>query len=409
MRLAPILALAGTVACGDRSPQVAAPSSASAPLELAITEWDGSEQAVRWTAQLEIPEPKEDDGIVAYARHKTVLRVDDVVVGWLEPGARVGVASVTGDRALVVLFAWSASGGGGGKVRAWVDARDLGPAPPRDAPPFGRATHPERLIKRGESIRRLDGAPLASTFCGDVEVIGEDARGLHAVQREDGVVLEGLLPGHPMWEKRACPGLLVLESGGGKLLAVYHERVRRYRGAALPPELVERGPFEGPPFAQLVAKRARIYWLVDDRKAGPTCQEWQLVPPAPGSDAGEMVSRARQGDGDTLVTRYSMMSYGAEVETSVLLLGPSMEYVAPPGRQPHSNGFALGCGAWYRVIASAGGVITMYTDPPDVNGRIRAYDPRDAERWYTDRARCERDAEARRQRVALAAEPHHGC
>jgi hypothetical protein len=424
MRLASAIVLVGTVACGERPPPAAAPGApapAAAPgaptprapepperLELAVADEPGVERPARWTEQLAIREnPNEDIGVFAYARRKTVLRVADAAVGWLEPGARVGVGAVARDRVDVVLFAWGASSLHG-RVRAWVEARDLGPAPPRDAPPFSRATRPERLVRRGQDLRRLDGAELGYTFCGPVEVLGEDARGVHVVQREDGVALEVRLRKNPSWESHACPGLLFQGDGHGGLDVTYHDRRRAYHGAALPPGIVESGPFEGPTFGQLVARRARIYWLVDDRNAGPTCEEWQLAPPKPGSDYGEMISRTRLDDGDTLVVRYSMM-YGPDADAGVTLLGPSSEVIAPPGRQPQSSGISFGCGAQYGLVANAGGVLTMHTDPPALGGRVRAYDPGDTERWYTDRARCQRDAESRRRQVALAFQPHQGC
>jgi hypothetical protein len=416
MRLAAVGLLAGGLvgiaACGERAPMPAAPAAPATraaseaggpagagapaePLELAVADETGAERAVRWAPGLEIPERlHEDVGVFAYARRKTELRAGDVAVGWLEPGARVGVTAVNGARVEVTLFGWSASGQNG-RVRAWARARDLGPTRPGDAPAWSHASGPERLVRRGQTLLRPGGAPLGYTFCGSVELLGEDARGTRVRQREEGIVLEAILAKNPSWEDRACPGLLVLREpkpGGwpGQEI-VYHDRRRLWRGAGLPAGLVERGPFEGPTFAQLAARRARIYWLVEDREKGPSCQEWQLVPPKRGADDGQLVAREKLDDGDTIVVRYGM-SYSTEADTGVTLLGPSSEVIAPPGRQPHSGGVAFGCGSQYKIVASAGGVLTLHTDPPALGGGIYAYDPRDTERWYTDAARCRRDA-----------------
>lgn len=413
-----LVVLAGVGACGGRGPASAvlsepgpgaAPVSVPAPLELAIVDAGGAQRIERWTEQLEIPKSTEDVGVFAYAQRRTVLRSDGdgVAVGWLEPGARVGVTKATRDRVEVMLFAWHASSLDG-NVRVWVDARDLGPSPPRDAPPFSHATRAERQIMHGQYLNRLDGARLGFTFCGAVEVIGDEARGLHVVQREDGVALEGTLERNASWADRACAGLLVVEDYKQRPQLVYHDRWRAYRGAALPAGLVESGPFEGPTFAQLVAKRAQVYWLVEERDRGAACEAWQLVPPARGSDDGELVSRMKLDDGDTLVVHFGLM-YGTEADATVTLLGPHSEVIARPGRQPQSAGLSFGCGMEYRIVASTGGVLTMHAAPPGLASHIRAYDPHDTERWYTERAVCERDAEARRRRVALAFEPHHGC
>lgn len=417
MRLASIVVLAGAAACGERAPPVApaaapvsaaapAPSPVSEPLELAISESAGAERAVRWTEALAIPKPTEDVGAFAYARRKTALRADGVAVGWLEPGARVGVAAVTRERVEVVLFAWRSSSLRG-PVRAWADPRDLGPAPPRDAVALAEASRSARRVRGGQSMRRLDGAKIGYTFCGDVEVLGEDARGIRAVQREDGVALEVLLEDKP-WAEHACPGLLVLEEHGRGPHLVYHGRSRAWRGPGIPPGLVASGPFDGPTFAQLAGKRARIYWMSEDPEAGPSCQEWQLEPPKRGSDDGALVSRMKLPDGDTLIVRYGLR-YATEAGTDVTLLGPSSEVIAPPGQKPRSGGVSFGCGVTYRVVASDGSSLVMHRYPPSLGEPLHAYDPRDTERWYKDRASCEREALARRRKLALAFDPHRGC
>jgi hypothetical protein len=124
--------------------------------------------------------------------------------------------------------------------------------------------------------------------------------------------------------------------------------------------------------------------------AGPACQEWQLAPPPPGADDGELVSRTKLDDGDTLVVRYGL-SYGPDKDTAVTLLGPSSEVIAPTGRQPRSGGVAFGCGSEYQIVGSAGGVLTILPGSPPLGGRIHAY------------------VDVLRQRVALLFLPHQGC
>jgi hypothetical protein len=378
-------------------PPVAAP-----PLQVTVIDASGSAHGETWRAALGSDNPSEDVGAFAYARRKTTLHAGDVAVGWLEPGARVGVIAATADRAEVALFAWT-DASLDGRAHAWVNARDLGPAAPPDAPPFAPAVHPEKLVAHGQYFLRSDGAKYAFTFCGAVESLGGD----RVRQREDGVVLDGRLAPDVTWQSAACPGLLVVSTTRRPLALVYHERERAYAPAAWPPGLVAAGPFAGATFAQLVAKRAKVYWLVDDRNAGPTCEEWVLAPPKT-HDSGDaaIVTHVKLSGGETAVGTFGLV-YGTVPDTSVTLLGPSWQQYSPQGNPTSSSSF--GCGMEYAIVASADGALVMLADPPELLSHVLAYDPRDTERWYLDRARCERDAAAKRQLAALAFGSHHGC
>jgi hypothetical protein len=409
MRGAGVIACAFVVACGSstaprRALRPVTPLAEPAPpslLQFLVVDAEGAERTVTWEG-LRVERGTEDAGTFAFAQRKTVLESEGTTIGWLEPGARVGVAAARDGRVEVVLFAWTGADTTT-RVHAWVAAADVGPAPPPDAPPFSAAA--SGVIGRGQIMRDVDGRLLGFTFCGPVEILDEKDGRARVVQREDGVALEGYLEPNTRWQNdEPCPGLVVL--GGGEPELVIHDRNRKLRGA-LPAGLVEVGPFDGPTFAELAAKRAKVYWLYDGDR-GPQCDAWKLVPPERGADEGVLEARTKLDDGDTLVTRYQM-SYGEDEATTVILLGPSSEVIAPPGREPRSGGGSLGCGATYHVVARDAGGFTMHRYHATYGPPIRAYDRADTERWYTDRDACERDADARRQRVALAFAPHGGC
>ena len=103
MRVAPLVVL---VACAHPPPPPpAAPPVVAPPIELAIADDTGAERVVKWTEKLAIPHGSEDAGAFAYAQRYTLLHHGTSTIGWLEAGARVGVISMTRDRAEVELFA----------------------------------------------------------------------------------------------------------------------------------------------------------------------------------------------------------------------------------------------------------------------------------------------------------------
>src|SRR5262249_30057787 len=130
-------------------------------------------------------------------------------------------------------------------------------------------------------------------------------------------------------------------------------------------------------------------------------------PPKRRDADGEIVTRSKLDSGETAITHFGMM-YGDEPDTRVTLLGPSSEVLSPRGAQVSSMSF--GCGNEYQIVAREADAFVMLHDPPGLGGPIRGYDPHDTERWYTDRARCDRDAEARaKPTIAGIVEPHRGC
>jgi hypothetical protein len=63
-------------------------------------------------------------------------------------------------------------------------------------------------------------------------------------------------------------------------------------------------------------------------------------------------------------------------------------------------------------VGSQGGVLTVLPTSESAGPRIVGYVPRDAERWYTSRERCQADAQALQnadERTALAFALHKGC
>ena len=395
------------IACGCHEPPAAvvvAPAPV-APLAFEVVDAAGHAVAVRWSERLEIPAPSEYDGVFAYAQRKTVLHAGDARIGWLEPGARVPVFAATRDRVEVALSPW-AGVSARGRAHAWVMAGDLGPIPPANAPPFSRATHAEKLIASGQTVRSLAGVELGYTFCGDVEVLGTEQARVHVIQREAGVVVEGLVDAKASWA-RSCPRALLVADYKQRRSLVLHDRFVAYDDPAPPAGLVEVGPFKGPTIADEAARRGTLYWLVDGEH-GATCVAWQLVPPKQAGDDGALETREIIEGGDTLVTRFGF-EYGPEPNTGVTLLGPSSEIIPRPGHTPEVGTMAMGCGESMQVVASDPSMITMHLHPPAIAATILAYDPHDTEHWYLDRARCEHDAGLRSQHVALAFVPHQGC
>lgn len=373
-------------------------------LELVLVD-NEQQQVVTWTPELALPVVGENRGAFAYAQRKTELHAvddDELSIGWLEPGARVGVAAVSGDRATVVLLPWVSAVNTSQRVTARVDVRDLGATAPAPVAPAAGSGE-TRTIANGQTFARTDGAKLAYTHCGDVELLAQTKNGTIARQRKDGIVLDGVVDMRATWQQGACPGLVVSEDAGTRWL---HDGDRQMlqRAPALPDGLVASGPFTGPTFAKLVAKRAKLWWLVDG-DGGPACEGWTLEPPKAAGDDGALVHRSKTG-GDTTVTQFGVQ-YTEGAEATVYLLGPSSQTTGPRGEPLSSVG--IGCGSSYRVVANEGGVLTMHRHAPSSPSHVVAYDPFDTERWYTDRARCERDVAAKKQRVAVAGTAHAGC
>ena len=392
MRAAGIVC-AFAVACGSSSPAPRRPPPVAPPLEVSVVDGIGVARTVTWTDELKSSRDDEDTGAFAFAQRRTVIWADAEKVGWREPGARIGVSAVRGERAEVVLFAWTGSDTSH-RVHVQVAARDLGAAPPADAPPFSAAA--SAVIGAGQILREPDGGTLGYTFCGPVEMLDEEDGRAHVVQREDGVALEAYLEPNTRWQNdEPCPGLVVV--GDPERELVYHDRMRAQRGA-MPDGLVEAGPFDGSTFAQLAAKKATIYWLYDV-DTGAACEAWNLIPPKRADEEGVLQARIRLADGGTIMTRYGL-TYGDEPDTVVTLTGPSSE--------SSSGSMSLGCGSTYHVVARDASGFTMHRYS-STYGPIRAYEPRDTERWYTDKKSCERDAAARNQRLSLASTPHAGC
>ena len=397
------LALIGLVACGAPAPPpptMLQPHATPVPKQEPVVEVvqraeDGTETIVRWDGG-EPPAPREEVGWFAYAQVKAELIEDGVAIGWLEPGARVGIAQISGGRALVALFAWT-SRDASTPVKACVDARVLGPRPVK-----GAFSEPARrvMVEAGQELLRSDRAKLGYTFCGVIEVVEEGEHGMRVRQREDGVVIEGVLAERARLTDQ-CPGSVIVEWEQGRERR-RNGRMRPEREAGLPDGLVAAGKVEGPTFAELVAKRAAIYWLVEKG----TCEAWTLVPPKRADEPAVLEQRRRSG-AETAITTYQV-HFTAEPTTTVGLAGPSTRVIAAPGKQPMTGGFGMPCATQYQVIESVPGMLVMHRSPPGL-GRITAYDSADSERWYTDRARCERDAEAKRNKVALGVAMHRGC
>jgi hypothetical protein len=439
----------------------AAPATLAPPLpiELALVEHDG-ERAITWTPDLEMVAPSEDGGLVGYAQRATpLLAADKTILGSLEPGARVGIVRIEGERAAIALFPW---GSRAEHPAAIVAIRDLGPRPPRPATASpSRAAHDaareQRVIRRGQSLNAHDGKRIAWTFCGTVDVLGEDSRGTRIAQRDAGITLEGYVAKH-VWADRPCPGPLLVDDWNRTRQLITNDRWRSYREPALPAGLVEAGPFTAPDFASLVAKRTRLWWLFpgDDDEA-PSCSEWRLEPRPASRGAGrgeaQLVARTRNRDGTSHTTRFSV-EYSTDLPpaprppmgmkgasspasttapssapsstatasapsssatppgspmatTTVILLGPTSEVYDRRGNVTSSVGY--GCGQDFAIVASDASGLLMHREPPSLNARILAYAPGDTERWYLDKSSCEKDLERRRERVAGAPNGHAGC
>src|SRR5262249_35701492 len=119
-------------------------------------------------------------------------------------------------------------------------------------------------------------------------------------------------------------------------------------------------------------------------------------------------------DGDTLVARFGLAwSTEAPDDVDIMLLGPRSEVIAPPGRKRRSAGVSFACGRQYRVVGAGAGVRTVILHDVEPSGRVTAYAPGQAERWYTDSARCEADGlrvrEAHGRLAELGFALHGGC
>jgi hypothetical protein len=186
-------------------------------------------------------------------------------------------------------------------------------------------------------------------------------------------------------------------------------------GAAAPTHPTSSGLHVNPSFEELVAKRATLFWI-EDGEHGPACQAWELAP-APNRRSGhgaELVARTELVNGSTRTERVVRfdMTFGAEPDMRVTLVGPSWDEVVYYD-DGHGEGTGVGPGGCadseYQLVAREPDAFVMLADPPGRGASSRANDPAGTERWYTNRARCERDVEAKPGRLALVASRHHGC
>lgn len=93
--------------------------------------------------------------------------------------------------------------------------------------------------------------------------------------------------------------------------------------------------------------------------------------------------------------------------TTLILLGPLSESYDHRGKVMSSMSF--GCGQDFAIVATDATGLLVHREPPSLNARILAYATGDTERWYLDKASCEKDLERRRQRVAGVPNGHVGC
>lgn len=376
----------------------------------------------------ELGDVTEDHGLAAYAQRPANLFVDayeTLRIGWLEAGARVGVIGIEGAYAHVVLFPWGTARhdpNGTGRATAWARVDELGAAPPaKSGPAAGPAGHERRLLASGQYLDTLRGDRFGYSFCGEIEVIGPSEGRVHAIQRADGIAIEGLVDATMTSPEHGCPAPLLvdiqerrLQDGRAMTRSVRHVwregRARRWRQAGLPPSLVPAGPFVGPSLAQLTRVAAPVYWLHDDRDHAASCTSWRIERTR-GQEDASLVSRSWE-DGDMLVTRFGLSWFG-DVQSQVTLLGPHSEVIAPPGRAPRFGGLSFACGSTYTLVASSSRALTMLRTSPPLGATVVAFDPRDAERWYLDRASCDADArsleKSSKQTARIAFAFHEGC
>lgn len=360
--------------------------------------------------------PGGERGVKGTATRKTPLYFNDApekdTIGWLEPGASVTVVA-GGKRVEVQLDAWR------GGPRAWVERADLSDARPLPPALFDDAPPGTKILSEGQFLlRERDEAQFTSSFCSPVTVLEERGERALVAQKDDGVVVRAWVDKRGLTYATECPQPLMVTSmeGEKESRAIFRRgRMRPWESDAPPAGLVAAGPYTGPTLGELVRTGARIYWLSPDEKRGElVCEPWKLEKKG---DEVHLVSRTKLEDGDTLITHFGFESSPGGLESAgITLLGPHNEVVAPPGRTPQSGGISFACGSTYTVVGARDGVMSVLPRYlPITAGRVLAYVPTEAERWYTTRAACEKDAATARAlrtqgaHLELGFALHGGC
>jgi hypothetical protein len=323
-----------------------------------------------------LEEPRGNGGLMLYAHAVGELRAYDPagpVLGRIHPGAFVSVVPSEGKSIRVgnLPFQLAMNDKAVYVDRAVLDSEPREPAAFR---PAGRSRSIHLPFVTGWVPNDVRGGSWTSTACEgaswvvDEGIVVHHARGLEFVGTSD-----HFGPATTAWamssqEGLRCPAHTVASDDG------------------IPAGYEKLAPINPDPLPSLIARGQTIHWLVATEK-GPVCDAWRFATdkrspaPSPSRINGRLVRLKMFEYGGTKHNASHPMRYApASGATRATLHLDSIQLDA-------RNVMKCDCDYDYTVLRSAGDELEVMGRPLPENAR--AYDPRDAERWFLSSKSCE--------------------